>query len=265
MALLILTAGSDLSAQSALSWTPGEDSAFDRLPPVSVATDSTWPPMEYINRQGELVGFDVDLLREIGRRSGFRPVFTTVSWDGIFAGLMARQYDMIASSVTLLEERKRRMLFSEPYFRAAQYLVVPAGKEEIRNLEDLTGGEVGAQIGTTGSRLVEGTEGVVLRAYDDLALAVEDLATGRLDGIVADMAIVEYFVLSQPRYGGLLRVADTPYTVEDYAFAVRKDLEGLRDAINDGLRSVREDGTLARIREFWFPGLEGQETFHHME
>ncbi len=253
--LFALVVTADMSAQTALDWTAREERLFDRLPPVSVATDSTWPPMEYINRHGDLVGFDIDLLREIGLRSGFRPVFTTVPWDGIFAGLMARQYDIIASSVTLLEERKRTMLFSEPYFRAAQYLVVSAEDRATRELSDLTGGEVGAQIGTTGSRLVDATEGVVLRAYDDLALAVEDLARGRLSGIVADTAIVEYFVLSQSRYGEILRVADSPYTIENYAFAVRSDLEALRDAVNEGLRSVRNDGTMARLREFWFPSL----------
>jgi polar amino acid transport system substrate-binding protein len=208
--------------------------------------------MEYINRDRELVGFDIDLLREIGLRAGFRPVFETVAWDGIFAGLAARQYDMIASSVTLLEERKRAMLFSEPYFEAAQHIVVREEDAGIQELGELSGQAVGAQIATTGSRLVAATPGVELRAYDDLGLAVEDLATGRLAAIVADMAIVEYFVLGNERYAEDLSVTGPPYAVEDYAFAVRLDRPELRDAINEGLREVRGDGTLEALRDFWF-------------
>jgi polar amino acid transport system substrate-binding protein len=208
--------------------------------------------MEYINRDRELVGFDIDLLREIGLRAGFRPVFETVAWDGIFAGLAARQYDMIASSVTLLEERKRAMLFSEPYFEAAQHIVVREEDAGIQELGELSGQAVGAQIATTGSRLVAATPGVELRAYDDLGLAVEDLATGRLAAIVADMAIVEYFVLGNERYAEDLSVTGPPYAVEDYAFAVRLDRPELRDAINQGLQEVREDGTLEALRDFWF-------------
>lgn len=255
--LLACLSVASLYGQSALQWSETEANRVSQLPEVQVATDSTWPPMEYINRDRVLVGFDIDLLREIGRRAGFRPVFETVAWDGIFAGLAARQYDMIASSVTLLEERRRVMRFSRPYFRAAQYLVVPDHPETrgVSDLESLTGGTVGAQIATTGSRLIAETPGVALRSYDDLGLAVEDLANGRLEGIVADVAIVQFYVLANDRYGSLLRVATRPYAVEDYAFAVRLDREGLQRAVNRGLEEVAADGTLRQIHEYWFGDL----------
>lgn len=240
------------AAQSALNWTAAEQQQFEELPEVSVATDSTWPPMEYINRDRRLVGFDIDLLREIGRRAGFRPVFETVAWDGIFAGLAARQYDMIASSVTLLEERKQAMLFSQPYFEAPQHIVVRREDHGIQQLEEFAGQAVGAQIATTGSRLIAQTPGVQVRTYDDLGLAVEDLATGRLAAIVADMAIVEYFVLGNERYADELAVTGPPYATEEYAFAIRRDHPELRDRIDAALTDVRKDGTLMRIREFWF-------------
>ncbi|MFO8042006.1 MAG: transporter substrate-binding domain-containing protein [Alkalispirochaeta sp.] len=252
-ALFLLAVGTQPSpAQSALDWTDEQWRTYETYPEIQVATDSTWPPMEYINRDRELVGFDIDLLREIGRRGGFRPVFETVSWDGIFAGLAARQYDMIASSVTLLEERKRAMLFSEPYFEAAQYIVVRNEDVGIQELDELAGRAVGAQIATTGSRLVAEIPDVELRTYDDLGLAVEDLATGRLAAVVADVAIVEFFVLRNERYADQLSITGPPYAVEDYAFAIRLDREELRDTINAALAEIRRDGTLSDIRDFWF-------------
>jgi polar amino acid transport system substrate-binding protein len=253
--ILVATIPAPLAAQSALEWNQTERAEFDRLPSIVVATDSTWPPMEYINRERQLVGFDIDLLREVGLRAGFRPDFITVAWDGIFAGLAAGQYEIIASSVTLLEERRATMLFSDPYFTAAQYLLVPAEAAEVNEISDLAGGSVGAQIATTGARIVSETPGVSLRSYDDLGLAVEDLAAGRLAGVVADTAIVHYFVLSNPRYREMLRVAARPYAVEEYAFAIHPDREDLRNAINVALREISADGTLRRIRDFWFDEL----------
>jgi polar amino acid transport system substrate-binding protein len=253
--MLIATGAAPTPAQSALGWSETERAAFDLLPPVAVATDSTWPPMEYINRERQLVGFDIDLLREVGRRAGFRPDFVTVAWDGIFAGLAAGQYQIIASSVTLLEERRATMLFSDPYFEAAQYLLIGADATGVDEIADLAGGSVGAQIATTGARIVSGTPGVTLRSYDDLGLAVEDLAAGRLDGVVADTAIVHYFVLSNPRYREILRVATRPYAVEEYAFAIHPERDDLKNAINAALREITADGTLRRIRDFWFGEL----------
>lgn len=208
--------------------------------------------MEYYNRRRELVGFDIDLVREIGRRAGFRPEFVSVAWDGIFVGLAVGRYEMIASSVTLLEERREHMLFTEPYLNAAQYLVVRSERNNVATIADLAGGEVGAQIGTTGARLIVSTPRVTLRSYDDLGHAVEDLATGRLDGIVADVAIVEHYILANPRYRDVLRRIDRPYAVEPYALAIRTDLPALHAEVSAVLEEIRADGTLARIRDFWF-------------
>ncbi len=238
-------------AQTALSWSAEEQRRFNGLPEVSVGTDATWPPMEYFNREGELVGFDIDLLREIGLRAGFRPVFESVPWDGIFIGLINRRYEMIASSVTILEERKRAMLFSDPYLEAAQYVVVRLEEQSVEVLEDLRGREIGAQIGTTGARIA-GDAGAVVRTYDDLGLGIEDLVQGRLDAVVADVAIIEYYVLAHPQYGDRLRILDHPYVVELYGFAIHRDRQDLQSSINEALRSVREEGELQRIKSFWF-------------
>ena len=219
---------------------------------VRVATDATWPPMQYIDQNRRLVGFDIDLMNEIATRAGFRVEFENVSWEGIFAGLLADRYDMIASSVTILPEREEVMLFSRPYFDAAQYLVVRQGRERVQTIADLQGEEVGAQIATTGARLIAQTPGVTVRSYDDLGLAVEDLAQGRLGGIVADVAIIEYFVLGNDRYGDRLTVVGRPYAVEHYGFAVRMDRPELKAAIDEALLQIENDGTMAQLRRRWF-------------
>ena len=236
-----------LACVLATTGTGAQDSGL-----VRVATDATWPPMEYIDQHRQLVGFDIDLVHEIASRAGFRVEFESVSWEGIFAGLLADRYDMIASSVTILPERAEVMLFSRPYFEAAQYLVVRKERDDVRTIEDLAGEEVGAQIATTGARLIDRTPGVTVRSYDDLGLAVEDLAQGRLGGIVADVAIVEYFVLGNDRYGDRLMVVGRPYAIEQYGFAIRIDRPDLKTKIDTALRAIERDGTMARLRRRWF-------------
>lgn len=221
--------------------------------PIVAATDATWPPMEYIDENGQIVGFDIDLFNEIAERAGFSVRYQNTAWDGIFAGIGTGAYDVIVSSVTLLEERKKRMLFSYPYMTAAQYLVVRTETSGVTGIGDLRGREVGAEIGTTGSRFVREQPGVTVRTYDDLGLGVEDLLNGRIAGIVADTAIVEYFVLRNPRVQGQLKVVGDPYAIEDYAFPVRKDLPELRDTINDALLEILRDGTWWELYKRWYP------------
>lgn len=250
--LLGTTLGTEeLHSQSALRWDPDRDPVYTELPAVSVATDATWPPMEYFNREGTLIGFDIDLLREIGRHAGFRPVFRSVAWDGIFLGLLNGSYEMIASSVTILDERKKVMLFSDPYLDAAQYLVVRREDSSTEALGDLHGRRVGAQIGTTGARIAQDA-GTTVHTYDDLGLAIEDLVQGRLAGVVADVAIVEYYILSHPHYGKELRILDQPYATEQYGFAIRQDRPELKTAIDEALAVLRENGRLEEIKRYWF-------------
>jgi polar amino acid transport system substrate-binding protein len=141
----------------------GEDDGVTRL---TVATDATWPPMEFINEDQEIVGFDIDLMNAIAEAAGFEVEFQNTAWDGIFAGLANRDYDAVISSVTITEERQRTMDFSIPYINAGQVLIVrqdaPAGWQ---SLEDLQGESVGAQIGTTGAIEVGNADGVELRTY----------------------------------------------------------------------------------------------------
>ena len=222
---------------------------------VRVATDATWPPMEYVGPDGEIIGFTIDLMDEIGRRADLEFAYRNVAWDGIFAGLGARDYDVIASSVTILPERAEVMRFTRPYFRAAQYLLVErdrAESGELGSIADLQGETVGAEIATTGARWVESAEGVELRSYDELGLALEDLALGRIGGVVADQAILEGFVAGHPRYGALLVPVGEPYAVEDYGIAVRMDLPELHQAIDQALAEIVGDGTMQEIRDRWF-------------
>ena len=223
----------------------------DTTDTIVVATDATWPPMEYIDENRELVGFDIDLMRMIAEEGGFEVEFQNTAWDGIFAGLGTREYDAVISSVTITEDRKQTMDFSIPYINAGQVLIVRQDQSGVSTLSDLRGREVGAQIGTTGAFEVRDADGVELRTYDELGLAVEDLANGRIDGVVADTPIAADFVLQNENYRGRLKIVGEPFTEEYYGIAVRKGNSAVLDRINAGLQAVIDSGRIAELEEKW--------------
>lgn len=234
----------------AMVFAGGQGETDDNV--ITVATDATWPPMEFIDENQELVGFDIDLMNAIADAAGFEVEFQNVAWDGIFAGLANGDYDAVISSVTITEEREETMDFSEPYLNAGQVLIVRTdGPDEVSGLSDMAGSTLGAQIGTTGAILINETDGVELRSYDELGLAIEDLANGRVDGVVADTPIAADFALQNENYSGTLRIVGDPFTEELYGVAVTEGNDEVLSQINEGLEIVKEDGTIEDLKDKW--------------
>ena len=218
---------------------------------IIIATDATWPPMEYINEAKELVGFDIDLMVEIAKAGGFEYEFKNTAWDGIFAGLANGEYDAVMSSVTITDERKETMDFSEAYINAGQILFVQNSTEGVTTLADMKGKSVGAQIGTTGAFAIQEVAGVTLRTYDELGLAVEDLANGRIDGVVADSPTAVQFVLLSDSYKDKLKIVGEPFTDEYYGIAVKKGNSEVLDMINKGLAKALKSKKYNEIKDTW--------------
>jgi polar amino acid transport system substrate-binding protein len=219
---------------------------------VVFATDSTWPPMEYINEAQELVGYDIDLVKEIAKEGGFEVEFKSVAWDGIFAGLENGAYDAVVSSVTITDERKAQYDFSDPYINAGQILVVPVASTATQ-LADLAGQPVGAQIGTTGAIEIEKFFGSAetLKSYDEIGLAFEDLANGRIAGVVTDTPVAAQFALQNEKYKTALKIVGESMTEEFYGIVVKKGNQALLDKINAGLAKVKAAGTPDKLAETW--------------
>lgn len=216
-----------------------------------VATDATWPPMEYINEDKELVGFDIDLMNAVAEAGGFEVEFRNTAWDGIFAGLANKNYDAVISSVTITEDRKKSMDFSIPYINAGQVLIVRQDTTGVTTLADLKGKAAGAQIGTTGAMEIQKVEGVELKTYDELGLAIEDLANGRIAGVVADTPIAADYVLQNDKYSDTLQIVGEPFTNEYYGVAVRKGNDRVLEMINEGLKKVLDEGVDEELKDKW--------------
>lgn len=217
---------------------------------IVFATDATWPPMEFVNDQKEIVGFSIDFLRAAGKEAGFVPVFKNTAWDGIFAGLAAGKYDAIDSSVSITEERKKAMDFSDPYFTVRQALIV--GKDSTaKSLADLKGKKVGGQIGTTGFFAIKNADDIIPKSYDEIGLAMEDLNVGRIDAVVCDDPVAANYAMD--KYKDTLKISAVIETgdVENYGFAVKKGDTKTLELLNKGIAAVKAKGIDKELKKKW--------------
>jgi len=216
-----------------------------------IATDASFPPMEFVDDSKAIVGFDIELMNAIAKEMGFTVEFKNTAWDGIFAGLEGRSYDAVMSSVTITDERKQKYDFSDPYINAGQAVVVRADEKAINSETDLPKKTVGAQIGTTGAFAVQKIAGATLKEYDTIDLALLDLVNKKLDAVVVDMPVAADYALASKDFKDKLMIVGKPFTDEYYGVTVRKGDKTLVDLFNPGLKKVKDSGAYDKIYQKW--------------
>lgn len=236
--------------EAAAEEAAAEEPAGD-LPVVTVGTNAEYQPFEYVDENGEITGFDIELMKAIGERAGFTPEFINTKWDGIFVALASGEFDTVISAVTITPERAETVDFSDPYFNAGQGIAVAADNTTITGPDSLVAGiTVGVQGGTTGDIwLTENTDVTVAR-FDENPLAVQALANGDVDAVVADLPTLADTLKQNPELN--LMVVGEPFTEELYGIAIQKEKPEIKEQINAALASLREDGTYDEIFNKYF-------------
>jgi polar amino acid transport system substrate-binding protein len=220
---------------------------------LTVASDIPFPPFEF-EEDGELTGFDVDLVEEIGSRLGLEVSWVDTSFDTIFTQLAAGQFDLAASATTITEERQQTVDFTDPYYRAQQALTVnPERSPDITSVDDLGQGDsVAVQTGTTGESWANenlGPDGVEVRTFPEAGDTFTAAEAGQVTGVIFDEpAAVD---AAADRAG--LEVVDTVDTNEEFGFAVNLDNDALLTAANQALADMIDDGTYEEIYARYFP------------
>lgn len=217
----------------------------------TVASDCNWPPMEFIGDDKQPVGFTSDLLAALGEALGVKFEQTNIAWDGIFSAVAAGKFDIVCSSVTVTEERKKAFLFSDPYYQVVQAVVMPKDKS-IKTLSELKDKKVGGQIGTTGIFVMEKANvGAVIREYEDVGLAMEELKAGRLDAVICDDNVATYYANVKKGFENSMHVTFKTTETEDLAFCMNKKDKALADMLNEGLKKIRANGKYEAIVKKW--------------
>ncbi|GAX89685.1 basic amino acid ABC transporter substrate-binding protein [Effusibacillus lacus] len=218
-----------------------------------VGTDAAYAPFESENDKKEIVGFDIELLTAVAEKGGFKVKFVNTPWEGIFTSLKNGDRDILISAITITEERKKEMDFSEPYFEAKQLIAVPKDSK-IAKFEDLKGKKVGVQTGTTGDDVVSkllGKDSKDIKRFESTPLALKEMVNGGVEAVVADNGVVINYVKNNSDKG-FKTVEDASFEKEFYGIAVKKGNKEVLDKINAGLKKVKEDGTYQKIYDKYF-------------
>ena len=219
---------------------------------IRVASDAAYPPFETVDEATkELVGFDIDLFKAIAKEANLEVEFVNIGFDPLLAGMAQCQYDAAISAITITEERKQNMTFSDPYFQAGQAITVAVKNDAIKSEADLKGKTIGTQLGTTGDILAKKIEGATVKAYDSVDLAFQDLLNGQVDAVVADNVPSEGFV---GKNAEKIKVVAGLLTSEDYGISVCKKNAELLARINDGLKKVKAAGVIDELNNKWVKG-----------
>jgi polar amino acid transport system substrate-binding protein len=216
---------------------------------IRIGTDATFPPFELVDETTkEITGFDVDLMKAVAAKAGIEVEFINVGFDPLLAGIAQCQYDGGIAAITITDERKQQMAFSDPYFDAGQVVVVKQNNTDIQGKANLSGKTVGSQIGTTGAMEVEKIEGAKLKTYDTFGLAFQDLINGQIDAVIADNSPAVSYV---DKNAGKLKIVGEMFTSESYGIAVCNKQADLVQKLNQGIAAVKADGTLDKLIQKW--------------
>ncbi|MBX3014991.1 MAG: basic amino acid ABC transporter substrate-binding protein [Caldilineaceae bacterium] len=258
------TAATPTAAVLTLASPPPEPTATAALPistTLVVGVNATFKPFEYVDEQGNLAGFDIDLITALAARGGFTVTWVDQEFASLLPGVVNGNLDLAISAITITEHRQRLVDFTDPYFEtgqellafqnAGQGLAVQATNTTIQAMTDLNETvRVGVQSSTTGDFfLTERTTARIVR-FDTAPQALFALASGEVDAVLTDAPVVAQFIKDYP--DRQLHLVSGPVVAEQYAIAVHKNQPELRALLNQLLAQIKTDGGYTELFERWF-------------
>ena len=218
------------------------ENAEDRI--VYVGIDAAFPPFGYLE-DGNIAGFDYDIMSEIAKLTGIKVEFNQMQFSGLLPALQTKKIDAIIAGMTVTEERKQFVNFSKTYYVSSQVILVHRDDNSIKNFDNLVGKNVGTVIGTTGDTIMTENERVNTKKFDTGAQAVLSLKEKKIDAIVFDKEPCKNFA----KYNSEIKLIESDAVQEDYAIAVRKEDTSLLENINKGISIIMTNGTYERLIE----------------
>jgi len=257
MILLLIVgvvAGCSPSGSNTSSSSSDSNASSSEKEKLVVGLDDQFPPMGYRDEAGELVGFDIDLAKEVGVRLGMEVVLQPINWSNKELELDGGNVDLLWNGLTITPSRQEAMLITQPYLRNAQVIVVGIDSD-IATKADLAGKTVGLQNGSSADDAFENPENGVADivdskvGFDDNVMALGDLELGRIDALVVDKVVADYYLTLKP---GLFKILEDELEAEEFGVAFKKDNTELYDKVVGALSDMVADGTAAKISEEWF-------------
>ena len=233
----------------------GEDKSLQSImskKKLVMGLDDSFPPMGFRNDKNEIVGYDVDLAKEVAKRMGIELVLQPIDWNAKEQELNTGEIDCIWNGFTITEERKKNLLFTPPYLKNAQVIVVK-GNSTVNTMKDLAGKSVGTQAGSASIEALDGapefkTSLKSIIEYKDFLTALMDLDVGGIDAVVIDLVVANDNI---NRSGKPFRILKETLDDEEFGVGFRKNDKALADKVWATLLDMSKDGTVAKISTHW--------------
>ena len=222
---------------------------------LRVVTDPSFVPFEMMDQEtGEMIGFDMEIIREVAKRAGFEIDLNTMDFNGIIPALQTGNVDIAIAGITITEEREEIVDFSDPYYDSGLRILVRKSEDSVSELDDLEGKKIGTKIGSTSydylTENIEDNEGVTpYPGSSDMYMALMSRA---IDAVFYDAPNVGYFARTKGE--GKVKTVGPLYEGQQYGIALKDGSEWVDD-VNAALASMKEDGTYKTIYEKWFGAM----------
>ena len=219
------------------------DKSSGKAETLTMGTNASFPPYEYVDDNGNIVGIDAEIAQAIADKLGMKLEIKDMEFESLVPAVKAKSIDLALAGMTVTDERKQSVNFSDSYSTGVQVVIVKENSE-IKTVDDLKGKKIGVQAGTTSDTYCSedfGEENV--KQFSNGSLAVAALANGQVDCVVIDNEPAKNYVAANSG----LKILDTEYVTEDYAIAISKDNDELLKKVNNALKELKEDGTVDKI------------------
>ena len=218
---------------------------------LRVATNPTFAPFEF-QKEGssEFAGFDMDLIRALGKQMGYKVEIQNMGFDALIPALNSGNIDVAIAGMSITEERKKAVEFSEPYYTSGLIVMVDKDNNQIKSIEDLKGKRIACQIGTTGEKKSRTVADAQVNTFNTQSEASLELKNGGADAVINDVPVVDYYLAQ-----GGSEVAKTVGEVmeaEQYGIAVKKGNTQLIGEINKAMAELKANGEFDKIYKTWF-------------
>ena len=226
----------------------------ESVPTLRVGSLTVYAPFEYMDSAtGQYEGFDMDLVRELGKREGYKIEIVSMTLDGLIPALMADNIDVAVSALTITPERSEKVDFTKPYINAGLTVMTTRDNApKIKSLKDLEGKCLCAEIGSSGALFMKRIPGKTIRTFNSAADAFLELNKNGCYAMLNDGPVNKYFLRQDAAKSMNLVALDWVVSDDQYGFAVKKGNADLLKKLDDALDAMKKDGTYDRIYDKWF-------------
>ncbi len=217
-----------------------------------VGTEPSFAPFEFPDKQsGELTGFDIELIRALGKRAGYEKVtIKGMGFDALIPALDTGNIDVAIAGMSITDARKQKVNFTDPYYESGLMTIVRKDNDSIKGLDDLKGKTIAVQLGTTGAEAAGKIQGATVKTFDTSDTACLELKNGGADAVISDLPVLQYFL----KQGGnaYAKPVGEPKKSDLYGIATARKNKGLCDKLNKALQDMKKDGEYQKLYDKWF-------------